>query len=207
MRPRNPERWALLALATAALCLLASMATAHTYPKNKCVSGSGCEPDNNYHTWCYRKVERTQSRNAWEAHRSYMNGFKNFTIKSTPDRCGSKTDLWLYDSTDLSGLGFFAFYQCQKVKSNGECERASVWIDDNVLEGRGFSTTQMRNAKRSLWCHEAGHSVGLAHLNVAQCVNGCGCMSNNLQTTSLTFSAYRYYTSHDRSHIENDLDR
>lgn len=75
--------------------------------------------------------------------------------------CGSQTDLRGIRSTDaFLGFGVRGSYQCTKfITANYRCDQGELRVNIDVLT----DYTQ----RRKTFCHEIGHSVGLAHYTSA----------------------------------------
>jgi len=146
--------------------------------------------DNKSHTWVNIDLEPYYANAiAWVRTNVIGPTVITNTTDTTPD---SLTDVVVRDRYYVDHCGFewypkgentIGLVECDSLSPSGRCEQHSlrlsnVWGDDQ--------STQNRTA---LACHEAGHTLGLAHRNVAG-----SCMQTPLVTT-LNFS------THDIDHI------
>lgn len=94
------------------------------------------------------------------------------------DSCRSWTDVVFGSLTDNDPPITLGSYVCDKFKSNGECDSASV--RENTV-WYWYNSSNWYCETYHNWCHELGHSYGLNHYSGAQqsCMrsgqwNGCG---------------------------------
>lgn len=135
---------------------------------------TGCRPDSYSHNYC---LNSAMSGDFLSATRSAMGYLDSRTSMSAPENaCDTNTDVLMSSSTSISARGE---YLCLRFESGNTCNSARVRMTPNQLS----SLAQARKTA----CHEIGHSVGLTHGNITDC----------LISGSTTLSTYnQHHTDH-----------
>ena len=206
---RLDERGRRAAVVVIACCLLVAVgaldgATAAADPSHVSgVTGStsctvGNMADSSTHTYFGSGLDsRVEGAMDWH----FANGFNDTHV--TPvleDPATSYTDVIVLDSywTDYCGLQWtdptnnaHGHTRCAAIKTNDRCEKYQVRID---LESIDSSQTTLKK-RRSLLCHEIGHSLGLRHIS-----NTTTCMNTGLWSNDNSNS----YNDHTRWHMRDE---
>lgn len=135
---------------------------------------------------------------ALDEHRTYLPTFTAITTQmvspaATTDAYIRDQDYTTYcgltwDSPSIPGLeGTIGLNTCVALNSAGECERSDVRFDTSTYAALGPT------GRRSLACHEIGHSLGLMHRQEQ-------CMGEGASALTLTA-----YSQHDKDHLQYDI--
>lgn len=184
-------------LAIAMIGLIASPATANyaaLHPDGK----TGCDgpvyrADNKTHYYAFTGATQVmQDATKWADNNSI--GFTVVDAVLRPD-VTSQTDVKVtdYPYSGLCGYtwygpgvgGLVGLYVCETNLSNGRCQQAIVRYNTN------YTNTASTDSRRSVACHEMGHSLGLLHRDGS-------CMAAGED-------AAPYYSPHDKDHLSVDF--
>lgn len=176
----------VFALVLALLVLHAGPSIADDY--DQCDSDTGCEPDNQNHTWCYSTGMDTFNETEAAAY-----GVGNLSAETAfydtyMQNCDGSSDI-LFRGADLSS-GTLGDYLCLDFTWNGDCGQARVRLDSAAHNGDLDRDSTM--------CHEVGHSGGLTHHSG----NYDDCMWNSHYDGN---TSHLHYNSHHEGHL-NTLD-
>jgi len=184
---------ALATVTVLALAPPASPAAADTF--GGCYGASsaeGCVPDNFNHWMC---LSGTVDANFQNAINGAMLNLDNQTSyarfsESPVSACNSLTDLvWM----QVSGIGARGDYSCLAFNNEGECERARLRLNPDVLTN---AANRLKTA-----CHELGHSVGLKHgISGVDNTSYVDCMRSGAIT-----SGFNNYDAHHVTHANNGV--
>lgn len=176
-------------LAVAALTLAAAIPTpvrADSFGTG--TLGAGWLADNSAHSYC-----KTASLDA-DLHSLLDDVMTHSLGNSTdmtvhPETCQLQTDAWVYDA-DLPGVARGA-YTCNSGQLIGNvCSSASVTVDPAQIRIGDFDADDFKKT----FCHEIGHSVGLAHAS-----NHTDCMRNG--EIPAPIGQWKHYNAHHDGHI------
>ncbi|MEN9989744.1 MAG: hypothetical protein RL508_723 [Actinomycetota bacterium] len=147
---------------------------------------TGYKADNGWHDYCtYLSYPSTWSQPIADA----MGYLDSATVMTTYSQsaCNPWVDAQFHVSNNAEmGSGFRGFTACLSSQTNDTnhiCGGAVIFLNADILTSYG--------QRRKTICHEAGHSVGLMHGNVAT-----DCMVSGSSTLD-------FYDSHHLSHINN----
>lgn len=160
-RSHRRGRWGIV---VALACLLFSLTvhTAGALPYDARGADGGWRPDNNDHTFCLG-VNPFPDEFFWNA----LHGMANLDDQTVMydtyvGACTAVTDVVLtYVNSDR--VGWAGYYTCDQANSANECERSTARINGYQMFGQSWDYSATS-------CHEVGHSVGLSHGFVGNCM-------------------------------------
>lgn len=143
---------------------------------------SGLKPDNSQHTYCF--APDFDGDNPHTGANYAMNNLTNQTTMTDtklPD-CGDETD-GIFHKAQLGASD--GEWVCLDPRSGGYCGSSRLRFDAGNI-------TSLNDWKQTA-CHEVGHSVGLGHGNLSDCMG-----------SSHDEPDEREYDGHHVNHINND---
>ena len=164
--------------------IVVSDVVAHNYPED------GLFPDSGSHIACWVPNPNTTTipSDLWDHLFSYMDvTLKNQTGMdvSWTTNCNNTADMRLDNRLD-DGINYGVQW-C--INSNGNiCNGSNINIDPVSIDNDApFFGTSSYGARRMVWCHETGHSIGFMHNG--QCMSTAG------------LYGWHDYSAHDVQHL------